>query len=293
MKNALVEINDSIYNLPATVRIKRSKEDLTIKLLNDSLKKDYVVKASPNAMFLYGNLICYPILPIMYGVDFTNQKRFYYGRTIFLYSQDTTKIIRPKILKTYYDYWHNNFETNKGRINVVLSFPWINSFFLQPNSESPKSSIGFWGISTGLEYYYRKNKFVSLKGSAVMDFFLPFPAAVDFSGEVENMYSLYISLTDNYKFRRFTMGYGLNFSENTWELKYYDSFDPPPMTRDPVTKTSKSLGITLNGYHQVSRSFFVGLIYRPTLFNVYPNYDFKYEHLISMDFLWKIRVGKK
>lgn len=39
---------------------------------------------------------------------------------------------------------------------------------------------------------------------------------IDFSGEVENVYSVYTSLIDNYKFRRFTVGYGLNDSRNTW-----------------------------------------------------------------------------
>jgi len=224
--NAKAEIRDSVYSLPAEFRIKRSKEDLNIKLLSDSLKRNYIVKASPNATFLYANLICYPILPIMYGIDFTNQKRFYYGKTITLNTYDTTSIIRPKISKKYNDYWTKSFPTNKGQINLIYSLSWVNSFYLQPNQETSKANTGFWGISAGLEYYYKEKKYLSLTGSAVMDFFIPFPAAVDFSGEVENMYSVYASLTDNYKFRRFTVGYGLNYSRNTWQLVYHDRFDP-------------------------------------------------------------------
>ena len=57
ISEAKAEIQDSIYDLPAEIRIKRSKEDLAIKLFNDSLEKDFVVKAAPNGTFLYANLI--------------------------------------------------------------------------------------------------------------------------------------------------------------------------------------------------------------------------------------------
>lgn len=292
IENAKAVIQDSIYSLPAAFRIRRSKQDLSIKLLSDSLERDYVVKASPNGTFLYANLICYPILPIMYAVDFTNQKRFYYGKNITLNSYDTTSIIRPRIAKKYYDYRTKSFPTNKGQLNFTYSLPWVNSFYLQPSLEASKVNTGFWGISAGLEYYYKDNKYLSLTGSAVMDFFIPFPAAVDFSGEVENMYSVYTSLTDNYRFRRFTVGYGMNFSRNTWKLVYHDRFDPPPPTRESATKSSNSIGFTIDGYHQIGKRFHIGLIYRPTLLNVYPEVDFKYEHLISLDFKWKFRIKK-
>jgi len=292
VSNAKAEILDSIYNLPAKFKIQRSKHDLEIKLIGDSVEKEYLVKASPNGAFLYGNLLWMQVSPATYLIDFTNQKRFYYGKSIFLNSSDTLKVIRPKISKGYYDYWTKSFPTNKGQINFTYSLPWVNSFYLQPSQETAKANTGFWGISAGLEYYYKENKFLSLNGNAVMDFFIPFPAAVDFSGEVENMYSVYTSLTDNYRFRRFTVGYGLNFSKNTWKLVYHDRFDPPPPTREPATKSSNSLGFTIDGYHQIGKRFHIGLIYRPTLLNVYPDIDFKYEHLISLDFKWKFRLKK-
>lgn len=286
--NAKAEILDTTYNLPAEFRIKRSKQDLEIKLISDSVEKDYLVKASPNGAFLYGNLLWMQVSPATYLIDFTNQKRFYYGKSIFLNSSDTLGIIRPKVSKGYYNYWTKSFPTNKGQLNFTYSLPWVNSFYFQPNQESSKANTGFWGISAGLEYYYKDNKYLSLTGSVVMDFFIPFPAAVDFEGERESMYSVYSSLTDNYRFRRFTVGYGLNFSRNTWSLTHHGGSIPP--TREPVTKSSNSMGFTIDGYHQIGKRFYVGLIYRPTLINVYPVVDFKYEHLISLDFKWKFRL---
>lgn len=292
LPDARIELLDSTYILPAKFKIRRSKEDLKIKLIGDSIEKNFVVKASPNAAFLYGNLIWTYLSPAAYLIDFTNQKRFYYGRRLRLNSFDTLGIIRPKISKYYYDYWSKTYETNKGHINVKCSFPWVNSFYLHPIQETPKINTGFWGVSGGLEYFYKKNKYVSLTGSAVMDFFIPFPAAVEFSGERKSMYSIYISLTDNYNFRRFTLGYGINLSNNTWRLSYYDRFDPPPPTREPVTKISNSVGFTFDAYHQLTENLYVGLIYRPTILNVYPDVAVKYEHLISIDFMFKLRIKK-
>jgi len=292
LSNARAVILDSIYVLPAELKIKRSKEDLQIRLIGDSLMKEYIVKSSPNAAFLYGNLVLYPILPVMYGIDFTNQKRFYYGKTIFLNSSDTTGIIRPEISEKYYNYWTKTYQTNKGQLNLTYSLPWVNSFYLHPNQETPKLNTGFWGISAGLEYYYKKDKYICLAGAAVEDFFIPVPGAVDLSGEQESMNSIYASLTDNFRCRRFSVGYGINFSKNTWRLDYYNRWNSLPPTRDPAKKSGNSFGITLDGYHQIGKRFYMGIIYRPTIANVYPDFEFKYEHLISLDFKWKITVIK-
>lgn len=290
--NPKVEILDSTYVLPAKIIVRRSKMDLDLKLISDTLTKNYVVQSSPNASFLYGNLLWMHVSPVAYLLDFTNQKRFYYRKCIYLDINDTSAIIRPRISTFWNDYFSKDFPVNKGQLNFVFSVPYINSFYLQPENELSKSNTGFWGASFGLEYYYQNNKYLSLTANAVSDFFVPVPAAIDISGEYEMMSSLYLSFTDNYKFKRFTVGYGLNYSKNIWDLRYYDRFGPPPPSRDPITRTSESLGFTVTGYHQFGELFFVGLIYRPTFLNVNPQVKFNYEHLISLDFAWKIRIKK-
>lgn len=288
--NSKAQVLDSIYNLPARIRVKRSGNDLDIRLISDTSKLNYTVISSPNAAFLYGNLLWMQFSPAAYLIDFTNPKRFYYGNSIYLDIADTVRILRPPVLKFYYDYFSKTYPTNKGQINLVFSLPWVNSFYLQPLHETSKLNTGFWGLSVGLEYFYQDNKFMSLNANAVSDFFIPVPAAVDISGEYDMMSSIYLGLTDNFKFRRFTLGYGINYSRNTWDHRYYDRFGPPPPTRDPIKRTSESFGFTLNGYHQFGEHFFVGLIYRPTFVMINPQVDIKYEHLISLDFAWKIRL---
>jgi len=258
----------------AFLTLKRSKKPIVISTVSDSLKSQITVEAK--------NSIAYKInfiynLGIGAIIEKESPKRYEYPWTIKINPLDTTTRI--------YDYYKI---PHKEQLNLTYSLPWVNNFYLQPSQESSKVNTGFWGISAGLEYYYKDNKYLSLTGSAVMDFFIPFPAPVDFEGEREDMYSVYVSLTDNHRIKRYTIGYGLNFSRNTWSLTYHGG--SVPATREPATKSDNSIGITLDGYYQVGKRFHIGLIYRPTLLNVYPDVSFKYEHLISLDFKWKIRL---
>lgn len=290
--NAVVKVQDSTYALPARFKIKRSKEDLKIELMGDSLKRNYTVKASPNGAFLYGNLAWVYFAPAAYLVDFTNQKRFYYGRHIFLNSADTNAVLTLGVGKRYIDYWARTYPTRKGQVNLSIGLPGVNNFYMQPVQEGVKINTGFWGISAGLEYFYRNNKFLSLNASATMDYFLPLPVAVEYSGEMERMNAVTFALSDNFRFRRFTLGYGLNFSRNTWRFVYYDRFEPPAPSREPTVKSLNSVGLVFNGYHQLNRTFHIGLIYRPNFLAVYPHVDLTYEHSISLEVLWRIRTKK-
>jgi hypothetical protein len=288
--NLQVQIKDSIYKLPAKVNVKRSKNDLPIRLISDTLIRNIIIKSSPSPAFVYGNLLWAEFCPIGYLVDFTNKKRFYYGRTLDLKFKDTSTIIRPRLSRMYYNYFTKNYSTNKGQINIKNSLPWINSFYLQPKYETSKINTGFWGVSLGLEYFYRSNKFASITGNAVTDIFIPVPAAVDYKGNYENMSSIYLDMSDNYKFRRFSIGYGLNYAKNIWALK--QGYFKTDSMREPVTRENQSIGISLNGYFQLGKYIFLGLIYRPSLININPIWELKYQHLISIDFGWKIRIKK-
>jgi len=283
-----IEIGKKEYALPAIVKVERSRSDLQIKYISDSTVYDYRVRSSPNPAFVYGNLWWMTASPAAYLIDLTNEKRFYYGHYIFLDKSDTSRIITPGIRGNF----AQRFPKRKGQWDLILSLPHINSFFLKPNGEGDKVNTGFLGLSMGLEYFYKNNRYLSLSANAVSDFFLPVPAAVDNWGEYELMTSSWISLTQNYKMNRFRLGYGINYSMNTWDLQYDEPPGGIPPTRAPETKSTKSLGLTFNVYHQVKRNFFIGLIYRPTLIRTFPAVEFKYEHLFSVDFGWRIPLKK-
>lgn len=292
INNSKVQLNDTTYDLPATIKIRRSKSDLVMTLLSDTLRQKFIVKSSPNGAFLYGNLIWAEFCPIAYLIDYSNSKRFYYGKSVYLNVNNVDSIIIPKISKAIIDYRSKIYPTKAGQINLVLSIPYANSFYLQPPLELTKTNTGFWGCSVGIEYYYKDNKYLNFSANRATDFFLPVIGAIDIEGEYDMMSTSYVSLTNNYKFKRFTIGYGINYSTNTWDHRFYGSYDDIPPLREPIRRVSKSFGITLNGYHQVSKHFFVGAIYRPTFLRIKPELAFKYEHLISLDFAYKFKIKK-
>jgi hypothetical protein len=291
-KNAKAEILDSIYQLPVTLKVKRSKNNLDIKLITDTSTINYTIKSSINPAFLYGNLLWMQVSPAAYLIDLTNPKRFYYGKTVLLDVSDTVRFIRPPISKSFYDFFSKTYPTNKGELYLHVSLPHINSFSLKPENEGHKINTGFWGLSLGIDYCYAQNKFFNLSVLGVSDFFVPVPAAVDIGGEYELMSSRYISFSNNHRINRFTIGYGLSYARNTWDFRYYERFDPPPPTREPIKRSHNSFGLVFPTYFQLSKNFHLGVIYRPTFFVPELTDKFKYEHLMSVDFAWKIRVKK-
>lgn len=291
-KNAKVEILDSIYQLPTTVKVKRSKNNLDIKLITDTTTLNYTVKSSINPAFLIGNIFWVQLSPAAYLIDLTNQKRFYYGNPVFLDTASSMRFIRPPISKFFHDFISKSYPTNKAELYLHISLPYLNSFSLKPENEGTKTNTGFWGISLGLDYCYTKNKFVNLSVSCASDFFVPVPAAVDIIGEYELMSSIYISFSNNHRINRFTIGYGLSYARNTWDFRYYNRFNPAPPTREPIKRSHNSYGLVFPTYFQLSKNFHFGVIYRPTFFIPKLEDKFKYEHLISIDFAWKIRIKK-
>ena len=281
---------DSIYNLPAKVKVKRSKKNLPIQLITDTLIKDYIIKPSVSPQFLYGNLAWVSAAPYAYIIDWTNPKRFYYGKSVFLDVKDTLTILRTPLGKRYYHYFSRDFPTNKGLFYLRLSIPFLNGYFYQPKGEGICRDVGYYGFSLGLEYYYNKNKYLSL--TMARGFGFPIGPVVPY-GESQRLSTYYIGLADNYKIKRYHFGYGLNYSINIWDLHYrYGGKDTIFETRAPLRKINQSIGITLSTYFQFGKVFYLGLIYRPTFLNIAPVIEFKYQHLISVDFTWKIKLKK-
>lgn len=288
LENANVKIYDSIYSLPNKVKVIRSDEDLSVTLFSDSLALDYKIKASPNSTFLYLNLVGMQASPINYAVDFTNKKRFYYGKKVHLDSKDTLRIIEPPIRKFWTEYFAKKYEKKQGNINLIVSIPYVNGFNFEPENYGTKVNTGFWGISAGAEYFYRNDKYLSLKVVGATDFFVPIPAAVT-SGDVrEDMSTIYVNFTDNFKFGRLNFGYGLNYSVNNW--KYTNETDRDNLIK--IKRRNQSFGLTANAYYQFNKYLFVGVVYRPTFWEIKPHSEFEYEHLISLDFMVKIPLKK-
>jgi len=187
----------------------------------------------------------------------------------------------------------------KGTWDLRLSIPYINHFMLKPEVERNVSNAGFWGIAVGFDYYHQNTQYLSIVSGAAINYFLPIPVGVDeeFGEEIverEICSSLFMGLTNNQRYKFFSFGYGLSYSRNFWRLRYDGGYGPdgnyvniPP----PDKKyTDNTLGLMFTGYWLTKESFSLGVIYRPSFIRLNTNPTFKYEHLISIDLAWRIRL---
>jgi len=257
----------------------RDIRPVKFSVYNDSVIKNITLD-SKNSFAYWMNI--YPSLGLGMLVDKDKPKRYTYPSRVYV---DMTN--NDSKFTTYYPFYR------KGSVVLHVSLPHINGFLLKPIGEdSTMRSLGFWGIKLGINYFHNKNQFLDLSVSAVSDFFAPFPGAIDIWGEYDLMTSIYSSFSNNHRIGRFSLGYGLSFSKNTWDHRYYDRFNAPPPLREPFKKSEYILGFIFPIYHQFGEYFFMGLIYRPTFLKVHPETQLVYEHLISFDFAWKFNLTK-
>ena len=262
------------------VEVQRQSANLNINVFNDSINKTVTVKHR-NSFAYWLNAYPTPLFWTGFLIDKKNPKRYTYPTRMYFDMTDTTN--------TYLLY---DPTSKKGEIDLRISLPHINNFLLKPDNENNyKFNTGFWGLTVGLDYYHSAKQFINLSATGVMDFFLPIPAAVDMAGYYEIMNSTYISVSNNHKIKNFTVGYGLSYAKNTWNLNYSDWGDEP-LTVEPVSKNNNAIGFIFPAYYMPTEHFFIGVIYRPTLFRLSTDNPFKYEHLISIDFGWKLKLKK-
>lgn len=259
-----------------TLTIERKNAPIEIIAITDSLKKKVTINRINSSEYWLN-------VPYTFGIGMliekNSPKRFTYPLRIYLNSSDT--------INRYFSYEQGN---NKGQLLLHLSLPYINTFLLTPENEDVKKNIGYCGISIGLDYFYRRNQYLNISASGVMDLYAPM-GPIDIWGEYELMKSSYLSLSNNHKIKRFSLGYGLSYVENTWDFRNYGGDETIP-TREPVKKTNNALGFIFSSYFQATPHFYIGVIYRPTFLRLNIAPTFKYEHLISIDFAWKIRLKK-
>jgi hypothetical protein len=185
----------------------------------------------------------------------------------------------------------NEQDYAKGQILLHLSFPYVNSFHITPLNENSKTNSGFMGYSIGLGYCYKKNQYVNITISKIMDSNTPI-IFVPIMKEFELLGSDYlISLSNNHRVNRFSLGYGLSFAQNYWEI-VNNSWKENGTGRKPMRKSHNVLGFNFSSFFRISDVFQMGIIYRPTFFRLNIGPKFKYEHSISIDFALKIPLRK-
>ncbi|HEY9532939.1 MAG TPA: hypothetical protein VIQ77_00305 [Mucilaginibacter sp.] len=281
----------------ANIRIERKNEIADVQIVEAGIQKSVKLYPHLSTAFWF-NL--YPSLGLGMLVDMWTPKMWAYPSKIDVTNYDSAKFYHAyqvshdkgkNPLKSYlaYDPPHN-----KGELYVHVSLPDINYFSFSPEGEPRKENIGFIGISYGLDYYHSQNQFLSLNIAEIYNSIVPFPAPVDYFGLRQDLRSNFISLSNNYKIKRLSIGYGIAAARNNWHLSYRLGYTDsiPPSERLFADKTHYSFGLIFPVYFQVGKFFHTGLVYRPTFYRPNLPDKFKYEHTMSLDFAWKFRIKK-
>jgi len=301
VSNMSVQIkNDTVSTpLPAKISLERSNKKLNVKVLqNDSVVNNTQINPKLSTGVIVGNLYSWNIPGMI--IDITTGRGYSYGQYFIVDSfgkitslkrptEDMSKNLHIATIKPH----------EKGDFNIQLSIPGINLFHLSPKNETTRNLGGFFGLGIGAEYFYKKNKSLQLRGDMIIDYPVPVPMGIDWdeSEPRESCDAYNINLTDNFYIKRFQLGYGLNYAKNTWFYSGYYKNLPEIIIDENYkqewiegkTKTNMMLGLALNSYYRFTSHFYMGVIYRPSFFEL-SNPKFKYEHSISFDFLWKIHL---
>jgi hypothetical protein len=194
--------------------------------------------------------------------------------TIYLLAFGQNKRIKP-------------FQKNDFRLDLKL--PWINHLTLNPDNKFKENRFGFVGVGVGIEYNYAKNKYLETSFSAAATSDIPFPAPV-LKNYNKNLTTFYACVTDNIIKNRFTVGYGINYADNRWAEVIRDFSNNGLSTTSQTEYSNKSIGLTLNTYYRLGKTANLGMTYRPSLFNIENNFRFLYEHLITVEFMWRFSL---
>lgn len=181
---------------------------------------------------------------------------------------------------------------DKGEFRIKLALPYFNHLTVNPIDQPRSSQFGFLGESLGIEYSISNQSFLEINGALAVTASNPLPFPFDREGPYKVLSTSFVSTTYNRVVNRFTLGIGLNYSKNLIAMGSRSLGDSlvPNYTDN---KKNLTIGITANSFYRVGKNFNVGLIYRPTFYNIKPNPSFNYDHLLTIEFNWRFRLNNK
>jgi len=325
-ENATVTVNDSIYQLPAKIKVLRDKTPIRISYQSANKQLDTIVYGKLSAVFKSVNLSTTYFFGVGYLVDLTNKKRFSYPGSIFFNDNIDAKIyenraeeyiIRKNITNTEkIDEIHSVFKRNYfsdqrkllkkqekefklynpavGKFRIFITPPTLSLIGFSsknPNVEQFNNFVGGIGFGFGADYFYKENKFVSFEISNRSNQFDSFY----WSDHDILAHKLDLSVRKAHKVNRFEYSYGGSFTYTDYQYKLPrdKTLTKPFMTNDDddregFKKSYTTLGFSSLVNYQISSIMFIGLRYNPSIYRFRSNGSgFDYEHVISIDYRLK------
>ena len=185
-----------------------------------------------------------------------------------------------------------------ARLNFHVSLPYVNAFYLSYGNIK-RQDAGFGGLTLGLSYYLKRDKmFMNLSATGIMSYFFPFPVPMLRGGMLDREYSIYGSLTNNHMLakKRLSIGYGISYGRDIWNTvnsgRWHDDATEEEVKQKSIYRHTNSLGFVLPVYYYTKHSFYFGVVYRSMFLQFTGKTRFTYQHTVSLDFGWRIRLKK-
>lgn len=276
------------------VSLKRGKKKIPVSVIHDTTRIDFTLKPVVNSYFWANSLNIAGFV-----VDIFNKKIWTYrdqhvdiaNQEVLLYTSIDKKRKKELFAKA------KQMSLNKGNVYFTIGSPWVNYFSYDIPDIGRRESVGFFGLSTGVEYHYSDRHSVSLEANVIMNIGDPAPASASWSGWKEDFNRINIMAYDNYNMKSFSFGYGINVARNHWryctDFNEGDDMSDFPYGLESISRDTWTAGNVFNLYWRPTPVFKLGVVYQPTYlcFNTSPTW--KYEHSISLDIKFNILLNKK
>ena len=323
-QKATVTVNDSVYNLPAKVKLFRTNKPVTLSYQSENKQFDTIIPSKSGPLFYLGNLVTSPFFGAGYWVDLMNHKRFQYKKNIFINNKDTLELYEYKAEKyiakrnitdsvkvnDLYAFYKRNYfkDQEKLKRNEAKKFKRFNptagtfKFFMapptlsliglsakNPNLDQFNNFVGGVGFGLGGDYYYKDNRFISLELSNRVNQFDDFW----WSGHEVLARKLDISVRKGHRKNRFEYSYGISYTytDYNYSLPRDNSPIKPFMSDDNrrhFTDSYSALGFSTLINYQLTSVMYIGVRYNPSIYSFRSSgKSFDYEHIIGFDYRLK------
>ena len=198
-----IDTSNKYFTVPAILNVKRSKTDLNLIYTSDSVSFPIVLNSSISSSFLFGNLISFGIPG--YLIDLSNPRKYSYPREVTIVNNGTA-------YKTFY----NDFTSpKKGLFNLRFSLPYLN-FLIINTGFGETNNTGFWGFTTGIEYYITNRMCVQSNLGIIADFQSPFPSSIDYDAQLHHATALFGDLQLGFDLDFVHLSFGVQFNETRY-----------------------------------------------------------------------------
>lgn len=249
--------------------VPRSNQPLVVVVQADTSVKQIFFHPKSSAAFWLNTIENFGIGML---VDRDNPKRYSYPATNYFSMTDTgIKISRFAPVE-------------KGTINFSFSLPFMVNAFSIKTPEGQYNSGGVYGVKTGLDYFYKRNHYLSVGAGIATDVFGEY--FLFDSGFAKHAFIQFVSLKNYFVVGNFDFGYGVHVSQFKWKKIFGDT------TKTDLTINNTGLGPALSMQYRVGKNFRLGIFYQPLLLNTRPVSFAGYQHYFSFDLMWKFAIRR-